>query len=397
MEAVPTAPATSERRPFLKKILSALRVFAINFVIFAVLAELASLIFINVTKWPGSKPSYQVGYNDFSADINPAFGAWHRPNGHFVHKSGCYSVQYDTNSYGARDVERSVHSSAPRVIALGDSMIEGVGQPVDKRLTNLLEKDTGREYLNFGSSGFGPLQYALMYKTMASKFDHDFVIVGVVLENDFHDMDFAYRKAHGRDGEYRPFYADDFSIFYSGHFDPNAGEGFWDRVEAFLRAYLASYHVGLFINSRLYWWRLSPYSGYHDYNNVDIERLERALGDIKSSADEHGAKVAVFLIPHAIDFRRVHKTGTNPLGPLLEKWGAEHGVAVKDLLPEMDAASGGDFLAYSLCDGHWSERGNTTVAQILEPWIQQVYASKPAQTADAKPSAKAGTKSTANN
>ena len=397
MEAVPTAAATSERRPFLKKILSALRVFAINFVIFAVLAELASLIFINVTKWPGSKPSYQVGYNDFSADINPAFGAWHRPNGHFVHKSGCYSVQYDTNSYGARDVERSVHSSAPRVIALGDSMIEGVGQPVDKRLTNLLEKDTGREYLNFGSSGFGPLQYALMYKTMASKFDHDFVIVGVVPENDFHDMDFAYRKAHGRDGEYRPFYADDFSIFYSGHFDPNAGEGFWDRVEAFLRAYLASYHVGLFINSRLYWWRLSPYSGYHDYNNVDIARLERALGDIKSTADEHGAKVAVFLIPHAIDFQRVHKTGTNPLGPLLEKWGAEHGVAVKDLLPEMDAASGGDFLAYSLCDGHWSERGNTTVAQILEPWIQQVYASKPAQTADAKPSAKAGTKSTANN
>ena len=397
MEAVPTAPATSERRPFLKKILSALRVFAINFVIFAVLAELASLIFINVTKWPGSKPSYQVGYNDFSADINPAFGAWHRPNGHFVHKSGCYSVQYDTNSYGARDVERSVHSSAPRVIALGDSMIEGVGQPVDKRLTNLLEKDTGREYLNFGSSGFGPLQYALMYKTMASKFDHDFVIVGVVPENDFHDMDFAYRKAHGRDGEYRPFYADDFSIFYSGHFDPNAGEGFWDRVEAFLRAYLASYHVGLFINSRLYWWRLSPYSGYHDYNNVDIARLERTLGDIKSTADEHGAKVAVFLIPHAIDFRREHKTGTNPLGPLLEKWGAEHGVAVKDLLPEMDAASGGDFLAYSLCDGHWSERGNTTVAQILEPWIQQVYASKPAQTADAKPSAKAGTKSTANN
>ena len=397
MEAVPTAAATSERRPFLKKILSALRVFAINFVIFAVLAELASLIFINVTKWPGSKPSYQVGYNDFSADINPAFGAWHRPNGHFVHKSGCYSVQYDTNSYGARDVERSVHSSAPRVIALGDSMIEGVGQPVDKRLTNLLEKDTGREYLNFGSSGFGPLQYALMYKTMASKFDHDFVIVGVVPENDFHDMDFAYRKAHGRDGEYRPFYADDFSIFYSGHFDPNAGEGFWDRVEAFLRAYLASYHVGLFINSRLYWWRLSPYSGYQDYNTVDIARLERALGDIKSTADEHGAKVAVFLIPHAIDFQRVHRTGTNPLGPLLEKWGAEHGVAVKDLLPEMDAASGGDFLAYSLCDGHWSERGNTTVAQILEPWIQQVYASKPAQTADAKPSAKAGTKSTANN
>lgn len=396
LEAIPPAAVVSERRPFLKRVLSGLRVFAINFVIFAVLAELASLIYINVTKWPGSKPSYQVGYNDFSADIDPAFGAWHRPNGHFVHKSGCYSVEYDTNSYGARDVERSVHSSAPRVIALGDSMIEGVGQPVDKRLTNILERDTGREYLNFGSSGFGPLQYALMYKTMASKFDHDLVIVGVVPDNDFHDMDFEYRKAHGRKGEYRPFYTDDFSIFYSGHFNPNAGEGFWDRVEAFLRAYLASYHVGLFIDSRLYWWRLSPYSGYHDYTSVDVARLEKALGDIKSTADVHGAKVGVFLIPHAIDFQRVHSTGANPLGALFEKWGAENGVAVKDLLPEMDRASSSDFLAYSLCDGHWSEEGNVAVARILEPWIQQIEASKPAQSGDAKP-AKTEAKSAANN
>ena len=69
-----------------------------------------------MTKWPGSKPSYHVGYNDFSADINPAFGAWHRPNGHFVHKSGCYSVEYDTNSYGARDVEEK----RTFIVAAGD-------------------------------------------------------------------------------------------------------------------------------------------------------------------------------------------------------------------------------------------------------------------------------------
>ena len=396
-KTVPLIATSSKRSSFLKKSLSVARIFAINLTIFAVLAELASLIYINITKWPGSKPSYHVEYNDFWVDNNPSFGMWHRANGHFVHKSGCYSVAYDTNSYGARDVERSLHSSATRVIALGDSMVEGVGEPVDKRLTNILERDTGREYLNFASSSFGPLQYDLMYKTMASKFDHDLVLVGVVPDNDFHDMDFAYRKAHGRSGEYRPFYADDFSVFYSGHLDPKAGEGFWDHVEAFLRAYLASYHVGLFVNSRLYWWQLSPYSGYHDYNSVDIARLEKALEDIKSTADAHGAKVAVLLIPHAIDFQRVHKTGTNPLGPLVEKWGAEHGVAVKDLLPEMDAASGGNFLAYLLCDDHWSDRGGAVAAQILEPWLQQIYAGRPAQTADAKPPAKAEAKSTTNN
>ena len=396
-EAAPSAATSSQRRSVLKKVLSALRILAINLAIFAVLAELVSLIYINATKWPGSRPSYHVGYNEFWTDNNPAFGMWHRPNGHFIHKSGCYSVEYDTNSYGARDVERSVHSSAPRTIVLGDSMIEGVGQPADKRLTNILEKDTGREYLNFGSGSFGPLQYALLYKTMALKFDHNFVLVGVVPDNDFHDMDYPFEKAHGQANEYRPYYADNLSVFYSGHFNPNQGEGFLDHVEAILRAYLASYHIGQYIYSQSYWWRVSPYSGYHDYNNVDIARLEKALDDIKATADVRGAKVGVILIPHAIDFQRMHKTGTNPLGPLVEKWGQANDVAVKDLLPEMDSMSGGNFLAYSLCDGHWSERGGAIAAQILEPWLQQIYAGKPVQTADAKPRVKAEGKSPTNN
>src|ERR1700751_5555188 len=50
-------------RSFLRKSLSALRIFAINLTIFAVLRELASLIYINVTKWPGIKPSFLVGSN----------------------------------------------------------------------------------------------------------------------------------------------------------------------------------------------------------------------------------------------------------------------------------------------------------------------------------------------
>ena len=371
--APPPATGDSERRSFRQRALSVLRLLAVNFAIFAVLAEVGSFIYINVTNWPGSKPSYHVDYNRFWADINPAFGVWHRPNGHFIHKSGCYSVAYDTNSYGARDVERTLHSSAPRTIVLGDSMIEGIGQPADRRLTNILEKDTGQEFLNFGTGGnFGPLQYALLYKTMASNFDHSLVLVGVVPDNDFHDMDFAYWKAHGWNGQYRPYYADDLSVFYDGHFNPNAGESLWDHTEAILRAYLASYHVGLFVDSRLYWRKLSPYSGYHDYNNVDIARLEKALDDIKATADQHGAKMAVFLIPHAIDFQRVHKTRTNPLGPLIERWGKQQDVPVKDLLPEMDAMSGGDFLSYSLCDGHWSVRGGTVAAKILEPWLREI-------------------------
>src|ERR1700722_650044 len=372
-------------KSFFQKFRSILRLVLINFLIFAVLADLASLILVHSKKWPSSRPSYHVNYNAFWADINPSFGVWHRPNGHFVHKGGCYTVEYDTNSYGARDSERSVHSSAPRTIVLGDSFIEGLGTPADVRLTNILERDTGREHLNFGTGGdFGPLQYSLLYKTLAAKFDHKLVIVGVLPDNDFHDMSPEFRKSQGDGNRYRPYYADDFSVYYTGHFDSKAGESLWDHTEAVLRAYLASYHVGQYLNSLAYWRTRSPYSGYNDYNDLDLARLKHALLDIKTTADAHGAKVMVFLRPRANDFQRLHQSGANRLGPVMEQWGTEVRIPVKDLLPEMDARadndsksdskndSKNDYMSYFLsCDGHWSAKGDAVAAQILEPWLAE--------------------------
>lgn len=376
-ETLPVTVAAAGRRSLLKTGLSVLRLVAVNFLIFAILAELVCLLFVNLRSWPSSKPTYRLNYNLFWADINPAFGVWHRPNGHFFHQGGCYSVEYVTNSYGARDVERSLHSSQPRTVMLGDSFVEGLGLSSEERLSNILERDTGREHLNFGTGGdFGPLQYALVYKTLAAKFDHDEVLVGVLPDNDFHDMDLDFGKIYEA-GRYRPYYAKDLSIVYEGHFQPNAGEGFWDHVEAVLRAYLASYHVGQYIYSRMYWRTRGVYSGYNDYTDADLARLKKALQDIKSTADAHGARVAVFLIPRANDFQRLHQAGTNRLGPVMERWGQDVGIPVKDLLPDMDGRSKGDYHSYFLsCDGHWSARGNAVAAEIFEPWLAEKRAMK---------------------
>jgi hypothetical protein len=364
-----TVPA---RRSRLQSVMYVLRLIGVNFLVFAVLAELVSLVLVHLPNWRSSRPNYHLNYNLFFADINPVFGVWHRPNGHYFHKGGCYDVEYFTNSYGARDVERSLHSSQPRTIMLGDSMIEGQGLSAEYRLSNVLEKDTGREHLNFGTSGdFGPLQYALLYKSMAAAFDHDLVVVGVPPDNDFRDMSPEWGKIHHA-GRYRPYYADDFSIYYTGHVNPNAGEGVWDHVEAFLRAYLASYHVGQFLYAQLYWREHGVYSGYNDYTDVDLARMKRALEDIKTTADAHGARAAVFLLPEGNDFARLHQAGTNRLGPVMEQWGRENGIAIKDLLPEMDARANGNYRSYFLpCDGHWTAHGNRVAADILEPWLDE--------------------------
>jgi hypothetical protein len=195
------AAESAPKRSGLKSFLYFLKLVVGNFLLFAVLIELVCVVYINVTDWHSSKPTYHVNYNNFWADINPDFGVWHRPNGHFYHQGGCFSVQYTTNSYGARDVERSVHSAKPRTVVLGDSMIEGLGLADQDRLTNILEKDTDREYLNFGTSGdFGPLQYAAMYKTMAAEFDHD-RLFGVP-DNDFTICRWSGARCHA--DRYRP-------------------------------------------------------------------------------------------------------------------------------------------------------------------------------------------------
>jgi len=372
-----TDPATAgpehlqaAHRGFRKTLASAARLLAVNLLVFGVSAELASIVLVHMKKWPLTRPTYHVSRYEFWGTTNPVFGMWHPPNGHFLHQEGCFSFEYSTNSYGARDVERSLHSAHPRTVVLGDSFVEGFGLPVEERLSNILEKRTGREHLNFGTGGgFSPLQYALLYRSLASSFDHDHVLVGVLPDNDFHEMDGPWMEAH-YPGRYFPYYRDDLSVGYMGKFDPNADEGFWDRTKAVLRSYFATYHVVEYVlASRVYSTRHRVYSGYNDYSDTDLARLKAALLDIRHTADADHAVVDVFLIPRANDFQRLHH-GQNRLGPVLEAWGPTAGIRVKDLLPEMDERSKGDYRPYFLpCDDHWSAQGSMVAADILQPWI----------------------------
>ncbi len=368
------------RRSVGTRALSALKLLGVNLLVLGIAMELASIVLVHLKKWPGDRPTYHVSRYPFWAVTNPVFGMWHPANGHFLHQEGCFSFEYFTNSYGARDVERSLHASRPRTVVLGDSFVEGFGLPVDKRLSNVLEARTGREHLNFGTGGgFSPLQYALVYRSLASKFDHDRVLVEVLPDNDFHEMDGPWMEDH-YPGRYFPYYRDDLSVGYMGKFNPNVLDEFGDRTDAFLRAYFATYHVVEYIQAaRLYSIRPRLYSGYNDYSETDLARLKKALLDIKQTAAVRGAGVYVFLVPRPHDFQR-YRQGQDRLGPVLEAWGREVGIHVKDLLPEMDAQGKGDSSAFFLpCDDHWSAHGTDAAADILQPWIYSSSSSSGAQ------------------
>src|SRR3974390_803758 len=148
-QAQPDIPSARHGRA--RKLLAGLKLVAVNFLVFAVLAEVASIMIVDLKKWPSSRPTYHLA-KPFWHDSDSVFGIWHYPNGTFFHQGACFSVVYHTNSYGARDIERSRHSVQPRTVVLGDSFVEGYDSSDAQRLTNLLEQKTGREHLNFGTS-----------------------------------------------------------------------------------------------------------------------------------------------------------------------------------------------------------------------------------------------------
>ena len=60
-------------------------------------------------------------------------------------------MEYQANSLGMRDRERTRENTSgkPRAVVMGDSFVEGWGNEIGDRLTDHLETDFDREFLNF--------------------------------------------------------------------------------------------------------------------------------------------------------------------------------------------------------------------------------------------------------
>ena len=96
------------------------------------------------------------------------------------------------NAYGMRDQPR-VLAKAPavrRIAVLGDSFLLGFGVADADLVTTRLQRDLlpGTEVLNFGVSGYGPLQECLLLGDRARLFSPDVVVLMLYLGNDLDDL-----------------------------------------------------------------------------------------------------------------------------------------------------------------------------------------------------------------
>jgi VWFA-related protein len=299
----------------------------------------------------------------FYDGTHPIFGVWHVPNAEIEHPRICFKARYASNSAGARDRERESTSDDPRVVFLGDSFIEGWGLDAKQRLTDRLERATGIEHLNFGMAYFGPYQSLLAYRHLAKDFDHTAVVMAILPENDFIDIeldlametaDYSYR--------YRPYLRK----------TPDGYEHFDYRENRLLRllrrhsyAYAASHAALANLRHRLSGETAEAplLSRFYDFSDEQFDRLEYILEELASEAE--GKRLVVLLLPTVRDFDVYRAGEPTPLSQRLEALDSREDVRVIDLLPVM-AAYTDQWERYSFsCDYHWSSFANWVAARAV--------------------------------
>ncbi len=345
--------------------------------LFVVFFELASLAIVRSGFLPRDLPTYswrQI-YSEFWIGNHPIFGRWHGPHTEYHHVRSCFSANYKANEYGMRDSDRKLRDTNARTVVLGDSFVEGYGLNQSDRLSDLLERISGRPHLNFGTSGyFGPTEYGLVYRHLAKQFSHDAILIGIYPGNDFIDDDPEIWKQAGR---YQPFLVGeypDYQYVYSGKLSQSNSWTLARTLKGFFREFSHSYGLmgGLFkgakmnaINRQLAQ-SSAPYSGYYDFTEAQWQRLRYALEELRREAPEK--QISVLLFPSPVDRARYRQEGQAPLQNKMIPLSEVLNFQLLDPLPWLAAQTLPDNDFYLLpCDHHLSAEGSRRLAE----WVWQ--------------------------
>jgi lysophospholipase L1-like esterase len=325
-----------------------------------------------------------VGGPAYLGDIDRVVGVWHYPNACSRQVTGDFDVTYCSNSYGAQDIERSKKSDASRrVVVLGDSYAEGYGVAREDRFTELLEKRTGIEHLNFGCSGdFGSIQEWLLYDHLASTFDHTDVFLFMLPFNDFSDndpRDFPARR-------YRPYLRKTdkgFEVYYPVTFEQRQlvfrdwGQIIKNTIDNhWYLANLLRWTTRQIKQKRQAQNRepVTVANRYDRFQDIDLERLLFTFEQIVKKAGSR--RVTFFTIPAKEDYLWAKQNGYNfRLAQQLTEFAKRFPhVQYIDLLPLFLAHAREHKLNYDdythAYDGHWSAKGHAAVAEMI---YQAVY------------------------
>jgi lysophospholipase L1-like esterase len=128
----------------------------------------------------GREDNALARYSEFDARL----GWRKKPGAHATYRRREYTVDVDINGQGLRDPERA-YAAAPgtfRILALGDSFVEGYTVPLDQTVTQRMERALARpgcpvEVLNGGTSGYSTDQEYLFYQQEGARYSPAVVLL----------------------------------------------------------------------------------------------------------------------------------------------------------------------------------------------------------------------------
>jgi hypothetical protein len=360
-----------------------LKLVAFNALIALALLEVSLFAAARLSLVSMDLPSYTLAnVTPFWGDTNKDFGVWHPASSQYRHTRSCFNVVYRSNAHGMRDDEAPLKALGRRVVVLGDSFVEGFGVDTENRVTELLEARTGIPHLNFGTSGsFGLTQSLILYKTLASRFEHTAVIIGVLPDNDFADDDWQNAQTAYRD-RYRPYLVGSYPAYELRYSNPGVvAAGLRDTglyAEQFLNEFSYTARAYSFLRTYLKAARAADpadklkakggtrHSRFFEFNREEFDRMRYAVEQIVTLAAPR--PVLVMSIPRRSDYTRVEREGRQaPLSQEMEALSRAVGFTYVDLLDRSPNYYALDELFFS-CDPHWSPGGHAMAAAELAGW-----------------------------
>ncbi|GAB3960501.1 hypothetical protein GCM10028805_57990 [Spirosoma harenae] len=323
-----------------------------------------------------------------AGDLHPVTGRSHVPNGSFCF-TNCLgdSIRWTYNSAGSNDKQRDVDNPDPakkRIAFLGDSFLEGYMVNNPKRLSNLLEQQTGLEHLNFAVYSSGPIHYYLTYKTIAKAYGADVVIVGFLAANDFeiYSTHQAYQQVDWP--QYIPYWQGvyphytlryslanvDQSILHGNHTQASllkvvdsvyASLPFGSKLKADFLTHSSIIRVVDALNTKAY--REGSFTKYEQFSELEWQYVSYSLTKLIQEA--RGKKVLLLSIPTLWDLKALKRGKVNRLDPLLANFCQQQGALFIPLAPTFLASKQTLQTFYVPCDGHWSAEGEAHVAAAL--------------------------------
>lgn len=316
-----------------------------------------------------------------------SWGPWGVPNYEGYVKNHCMDFKIKFNQYGTRDKNRTI-SGKGRTLVFGDSFIEGWGVDQDKTLPAYLEKISGKEFLNFGNSGgFSILNEYILYRDFTNKFEHDAVIVGLTVGNDFADNDASIWGGNAK-LYYRPFWklssdkkdveAVYFAPYVKGKFVPGAEPKTKElppKLYENWKDFSASLNLFRFIQDhKVYFSRKGALAQEFNYNlkGVQDDSITAVVLLYDKFAKLAGDKKKyVVVLPSATDiYHYLNRKQKSPKMEEFKKNLTKQGWQVIDAIDAFVNLPENKISSYYLCDGHPSAKANELFAQYIYKFIR---------------------------